>query len=149
MKILIATSGNYDPETDSTHATFTFPWPKGSEFHILTVAEVTFPVMVGMTPDPVDTTDIQMRSSEDVRSIADSTARRFRELGFSAEGFGLQGEPETEIIEHAKSWGADLIVVGWHDRSRLERFLAGSVSEDMVKKAPCSVLVLKYSPAVV
>lgn len=145
MKILVATSGTYDPETDSTHSAFSFPWPSGCEIHVLSVAEVTYPVMVGMVPDPIDTSDLEMPSPEEARSIADGAAERFRELGFHAEGFSAKGDPETEILDHARNWGADLIVVGWHERSRLERFLVGSVSEHVVKHAPCSVLILKHA----
>jgi nucleotide-binding universal stress UspA family protein len=148
MKILVATSEAYDPERDFAHTAFSFPWPKGSEIHVVSVAEVTYPVMVAMAPDPVDPTDLQMPTVEEVRPFAKSGAQRFRELGYQAEGFGMKGDPETEIIEHAREWGADLIVVGWHDRSRLERFLVGSVSEHVVKNAPCSVLVLKHSGGV-
>jgi len=144
MKILVATSGNYDPEVDSVHSAFSFPWPKGSEIHVLSVAEVIYPVMVGMVPDPIDPSDFELESGEEARSGANSAALRFRELGFQAEGFSMKGVPETEILEHAKEWGADLIVVGSHDLSRLERFLVGSIAEQVVKHAPCSVLVLKH-----
>jgi nucleotide-binding universal stress UspA family protein len=57
----------------------------------------------------------------------------------------MTGDPETEILEHAREWGADLIVVGSHDLSRLERFLVGSIAGKVVKHAPCSVLVLKQT----
>lgn len=143
MKILVATSGGYNPERDSAHRAFSFPWPEGSEIHVLTVAEVAYPVMMAMGPDPVDVTDLEVPSREEVGSISSGAAFRFRELGLKAEGFASTGDPETEILEHARQWGADLIVVGWHDRSRLERLLVGSVSQHVVKNAPCSVLVLK------
>jgi len=143
MKILVATSGGYDPDRDSSHHAFSFPWPEDSEIHVITVAEVAYPVVMAMGPDPIDVSDLEVPSREEVGAISNSAALRFRELGLSAEGFTATGDPETEILEHARSWGADLIVVGWHDRSRLERFLVGSVSEHVVKNAPCSVLVLK------
>ena len=144
MKILVASSGNYDEAVDPAHSVFSFPWPERSEIHVLSVAEVMYPVMVGMVPDPVDTSDVQVRTDEEVRSTANQSAMRFRSLGFPAEGFCMKGDPETAILEHAKEWGADLIVVGSHDRSRVERFLMGSVAESVVKHAPCSVLVLKH-----
>lgn len=145
MKILVATSGSYDPAVDPSHSVFSFPWPEASEIHVLSVAEVTYPVAVGMVPDAFDITEVQVRTNEEARSTANSAALRFRELGFLSEGISLKGDPETEILEHAKEWGADLIVVGSHDRSRLERFLVGSVSESVVKHSPCSVLVLKHT----
>ena len=146
MKILVATSENYDPDVDPAHSVFSFPWPEGSEIRVLSVAEVTYPVVVGMVPDAFETTNVQVRTDEEAKSTAESAARRFCGLGFQAEGVSVVGDPETEILDHAKEWGADLIVVGSHDRSRIERFLVGSVSESVVKHAPCSVLVLKHTP---
>ena len=67
--------------------------------------------------------------------------------GFRSQGISTEGDPETAITDYAKKWGADLIVVGSHDRSRVERFLLGSVSESIVKHAPCSVLIIKHSGA--
>ncbi len=144
MKILVATSGNYDDAVDPEHSAFSFPWPEESEIHVVSVAEVLYPVMVGMTPDMVDTSDFQMTTDEHAKAAANQAAQRFRSIGLQAEGFYMKGDPETAILEHAKEWGADLIVVGSHDRSRMEKFLLGSISESVVKHAPCSVLVLKH-----
>jgi nucleotide-binding universal stress UspA family protein len=144
MKILVASSGSHDETVDPAHNVFSFPWPKDAEIHVVSVAEVSYPVMVGMTPDPVDTTDFQVRTDEDAKATANRAALRFRGLGIPAEGFYMKGDPETAILEHAKEWGADVIVVGSHDRSRIERFLMGSIAESVVKHAPCSVLVLKH-----
>ena len=57
-------------------------------------------------------------------------------------------ETARAILDEAKEWGAELIVVGSHDRSRVERFLMGSIAESVVKHAPCSVLVLKHAAGV-
>jgi nucleotide-binding universal stress UspA family protein len=47
------------------------------------------------------------------------------------------------VIEHARSLGADLIVVGSHGAGPLERAMIGSVAEGVAAKAACSVLVVK------
>jgi nucleotide-binding universal stress UspA family protein len=47
------------------------------------------------------------------------------------------------IINYASEWDADLIVVGSCEKSRLEKFVLGSVSQNVVKHARCSVLVVK------
>jgi nucleotide-binding universal stress UspA family protein len=146
MKILVASSGFYDEEADDPAlSALSFPWPEGSEIHVLSVAEVLYPVMVGMVPDAVDTTDVPMRTEVEARTAANRIAMRFRMLGLSAEGISMRGDPETSVLDHAKEWGADLIVVGSRDRSRIEKFLTGSISESIVKNAPCSVLVLRHA----
>jgi nucleotide-binding universal stress UspA family protein len=53
------------------------------------------------------------------------------------------GRPQASILETAKDWNADLIVVGCHYRSALGRFLLGSVSLPILCKASCSVLLIK------
>ena len=155
MKILVASSGSYDDAADrlesplhDTHSVFSFPWPEEAEIHVLNVAEVMYPVMVGVGPDAVDTSDVQVRTADDAKATANRSAMRFRSLGFTAEGLGMTGEPQAAILEHAKEWGADLIVVGLHDCTRVERFLIGSIAESVVKHAPCSVLVLKHRAGV-
>ena len=54
-----------------------------------------------------------------------------------------EGEPGEAIVEAATSEQVDLIVVGSHGRSGMGRFLIGSVSDYVVRRAPCPVLVVR------
>lgn len=53
------------------------------------------------------------------------------------------GAPARVIVDEAKDWNADLIVVGSHGRSFWGRLTLGSVSDAIVHHAPCSVLVAR------
>ncbi len=53
------------------------------------------------------------------------------------------GKAATEILVLAKGVGADLIIVGSHGHTSLERALLGSVSEAVVRGAGCSVIVAR------
>ncbi len=55
----------------------------------------------------------------------------------------LVGEPAMEIVRYARDAGIDLIVMGTHGRTGLERLLMGSVAEKVLRDAHCSVLVVK------
>jgi nucleotide-binding universal stress UspA family protein len=55
----------------------------------------------------------------------------------------LEGDPATEIARYAADANMDLIVMGTHGRTGLERMLLGSVAEQTLRAAPCSVLVVK------
>jgi nucleotide-binding universal stress UspA family protein len=55
----------------------------------------------------------------------------------------LEGDPATEIVRYAADAAIDLIVMGTHGRSGLERLLMGSVAEKVMRDAACSVLVVK------
>jgi nucleotide-binding universal stress UspA family protein len=55
----------------------------------------------------------------------------------------MTGRPADAIIETAKEQNADLIVVGSHGRTGLNKLLMGSVAERVIVLASCAVLVVK------
>jgi nucleotide-binding universal stress UspA family protein len=57
----------------------------------------------------------------------------------------LEGDPAGEIVRYGRDAGVDLIVMGTHGRTGVERLLMGSVAEKVLRDAPCSVLVVKLS----
>jgi nucleotide-binding universal stress UspA family protein len=59
-----------------------------------------------------------------------------------AEGTVRMGSPAHEILAVARQWDADLVVLGTHGRRGLPRFFLGSVAETVLRKAPCSALVI-------
>jgi nucleotide-binding universal stress UspA family protein len=56
-----------------------------------------------------------------------------------------RGHPPTEILELARSYGSDLIVMGTLGRTGITHWLLGSVAERVVRTAPCSVLTVHAS----
>lgn len=65
--------------------------------------------------------------------------------GIEVENMIVSGTPFLEIIRTAKEKEVDLIVIATHGRTGLEHVLFGSVAEKVVRKAPCSVFVVKQS----
>jgi nucleotide-binding universal stress UspA family protein len=55
----------------------------------------------------------------------------------------LEGNPATEIVRYSVDAGIDLIVMGTHGRTGRERLLVGSVTEQVMREAPCSVMAVK------
>jgi nucleotide-binding universal stress UspA family protein len=55
----------------------------------------------------------------------------------------LEGDPADEIVRFGRDACVDLIVMGTHGRTGLERLLMGSVAEKVLRDAACSVLVVK------
>lgn len=83
-------------------------------------------------------------------ALVAKTAQVLRSHGLEVTTQVEQGEPKSQIIDTAEKWGADLVVVGSHGRSGLERFLIGSVSDAVARHAPCSVQIVrirKVAPA--
>ncbi|WP_017299129.1 universal stress protein [Nodosilinea nodulosa] len=64
-------------------------------------------------------------------------------VGVATEFRQLIGNPATAICKVANEWGADLILVGNRGRSGLSQLVLGSVSNEVMHRASCSVLVLK------
>jgi universal stress protein A len=60
-----------------------------------------------------------------------------------------EGDPATQILRVAQEMSCDLIVMGSHGRTGLERLLMGSVAEQVVRRASCPVLTVKapFPPA--
>jgi nucleotide-binding universal stress UspA family protein len=77
------------------------------------------------------------------RELVDKQAARIRDLGVTAEGVVRQGNAGKTIVEEAKEWDADLIILGAHGLSRLETLVMGNVARYVVNHAPCSVEVVR------
>lgn len=54
-----------------------------------------------------------------------------------------EGPATSEIVDAATEFRADLIVMGTHGRTGFGRLLLGSVTEEVLRKAPCPVLTVK------
>ena len=59
------------------------------------------------------------------------------------EAIVIQGIPFAEIISTAKEKEIDMIVIGSHGRTGISHMMLGSVSEKVVRKAPCPVLTVR------
>ena len=53
-----------------------------------------------------------------------------------------EGRVVPEILERARAWPADVVVMGTHGRGGFERWVLGSVTEKVLRKAPCPVLTV-------
>ncbi|MGL6075062.1 MAG: universal stress protein [Fimbriiglobus sp.] len=55
----------------------------------------------------------------------------------------LEGDAAMEIVRYAEDSGVDVIVLGTHGRTGVDRLVMGSVAEKVVRDSACSVLVVK------
>jgi nucleotide-binding universal stress UspA family protein len=60
----------------------------------------------------------------------------------------LEGDPAGEISRYAADAGIDVIVIGTHGRTGVDRLVMGSVAERVMREAKCSVLVVKLPKGV-
>jgi len=59
----------------------------------------------------------------------------------------VEGDPGREIQAAAEAMPADLVVMGTHGRSGFEHLLLGSVTEKVLRRAPCPVLTVSKPEA--
>ncbi len=59
------------------------------------------------------------------------------------ESHVLHGDPSDKILSYANEICADLIVMGSKAYGKIQRFLLGGVSEDVVRNAKCSVMIAR------
>lgn len=55
----------------------------------------------------------------------------------------MGGTPASEIIRHADEREVDLVVMGTHGRSGIDRYLIGSVAERVVRGSDAPVLTVR------
>lgn len=55
----------------------------------------------------------------------------------------VEGSPAREIVDHATRSGCDIVVMGTHGRSGVDRLLLGSVAERVVRSSPIPVLSVR------
>ena len=86
-------------------------------------------------------------SSVAVAAIRDRLARAKADLeqkGLAHVGVVFrEGDPVTQIVEYAEKNACQLIVVGTRGLSNTGRFFLGSVSDGILHRAHCSVLVVR------
>ena len=89
----------------------------------------------------VDIAPYQAAIEADARRALDACLLRVHDAGVEGSSALAFGVPWQEIIEMAKTAGADLIIMGTHGRAGLEHLVLGTVAERVVRLAPCPVLV--------
>ena len=79
------------------------------------------------------------------KKVLESAQATARESGteLQIELLDTVGGPAGQIIEHAKTWGADLIVMGTHGRRGLRRLALGSDAEMVLRASPVPVLFVR------
>ena len=85
--------------------------------------------------DPVDPPEEHLAQLTEAEEL-------LAEVGVAADVRLAAGVPPDEIVEVAEKHDADLIVVGTRDLGFFERVLRGSVSDGVVHRAHCDVLIV-------
>lgn len=149
MKILVATDGS-DYSRQAIEKCTYFVAPEGkTEIMIISAAENVTPIAA--EPFGVSNqyyaevaADLRKQAANAVTDAEKIIGEKCAGRDFTVTTEVYQGNVKEEIVEAAKRFGADLIVVGSHGYGFLSRMLLGSVSDFVIHHAPCSVLVVRH-----
>jgi nucleotide-binding universal stress UspA family protein len=90
--------------------------------------------------------DIQRQFELDARAQVEAGISDVDRLQLKASGqILLSSIPAAAIVGYAHASDIDLIVMGTHGRRGVAHMLMGSVSERVVRTAPCPVLTVRHS----
>ena len=99
--------------------------------------------MDGVTLDTGDLLDALRQTGKKIVAKAEAQARRH---GLTPEAVMLEsfgGRAADFIVQQAKKWGADLIVLGTHGRRGVKRLVMGSDAEQVIRTTPVPVLLVR------
>jgi nucleotide-binding universal stress UspA family protein len=104
-------------------------------------------VMSAIEPRSIGPEGVVARRADRIRLERELAAQglvaKGRELDVTVSFLIWDGPAGEAIVEVARNEQVDLVVVGSHGRGAVGRFLVGSVSEHVVRHAPCPVLVVR------
>jgi nucleotide-binding universal stress UspA family protein len=113
------------------------PWPEGSSFEVLSIIE----------PSHVNGTDAAIRQVvHRVNEFVTNAVESLRSRGWESGGGALaDDDPKVVILDRARSIHADLVAIGSRGHSSVSRLMIGSVGAALLRRAPCSVEIVRES----
>ena len=142
MKILLAIDDSRFSQ-EAALAVLKRASPQRDEVRVLHVVDILTnrtPDMNAYYPGVEHERDAQRAIAE---ALVAETAKLLRSGHLQVTTVVEWGSPKSKIIDAAAQWRADLIVLGSHGRTGLERFLTGSVADAVMRHASCSVELVR------
>jgi nucleotide-binding universal stress UspA family protein len=116
----------------------------GAELHLLNVVQNLAMVIPEVVPiEPPLTPSVEQLTTA-VQSAFDRLIADNQLQNLTVHRAVREGTPFYEIIQYAREATIDLIVMGTHGHTGLAHVLLGSVTEKVVRKAPCPVLTVRH-----
>jgi nucleotide-binding universal stress UspA family protein len=113
---------------------------ENTEVRVLHVLQASAPAPPQMASGYAPELEDQKKPAHE---LVERIAKELRGTGFKVDTAVEVGDIRETIIDSAEAWGADLIVVGSHGQSAIQRFLLGSVAEFVARHAKCSVEIVR------
>jgi nucleotide-binding universal stress UspA family protein len=143
MRVLLAYDGSAGAAEAAALAE-AISWPGDSVLRAISVIEPILSPMSGpwdrgSVLSPELDAAITASANETLREVEDRLASSAR----SVDGNVLRGRAASVIVDDAREFRADLVIVGSRGHGAIATLLLGSVSSEVVDHAPCPVLVAR------
>ena len=86
---------------------------------------------------------LQENSQSHLAAILEEAAARVKAENIPVHTEILEGSPGRVIVQYIEEQGIDLVAVGSHNRTAVNRFFMGSVSNYILQHVKCLVLIAK------
>lgn len=144
MRVLVAVDGS-DPAGVAVDLVADVAWPAGTGILVAEAVESGAGLFGGPWPAiamvQADSLEAEIRAQ--ANRAVDEVGGRLARPGLNVEAIVLRGRPATAIVDRARGMRADLIVVGSRGHGTIESMLLGSVSTEVIDRAPAPVLVAR------
>ncbi len=139
--VLVATDFSEDAGL-ATEAATRILGATGADRRIVLLHAYRVPFEASYLPGPILADAISATDLEVKRTI-ERLAAKLRDTGINVDTVICEGYPPDKIVEQAQSIRADLISIGTHGRSGVNRLFLGSTAERVLGSAPCPVLTVR------
>ncbi len=109
-------------------------------FHDLIRGDWNLPLQLGIMQDEYK------KAMIDAKAKLDALLREEKKKGTDVKEIIKEGKPTEEILMVIKEEKIDLLIMIGHEESRLEHFLFGRSNEEILRKMPCSIMMVKKEP---
>jgi len=111
-----------------------------AEIHVISI--VSLPKLIASEAD-IGIQDVRINEKEFQEHQKQLIDEYLKGRDLHIESRVLHGDPSGKILSYANEISADLIVMGSKAYGKIQRFLLGGVSEDVVRNAKCSVMIAR------
>jgi len=115
----------------------------GAELYVAHIIHDPFGIEGWNLPLPSLEKDLR-RLLEKTRKDMDQLVAEEKREGMAVKELIREGKPVEEIEKIVRDEKIDLLVLPAHEESRLEHFLFGKDNEDLIRRMPCSILLVKW-----
>ena len=104
--------------------------------------------MVANSPDmfPLSAVNSYMVMQESAKENVAEVIKEEQQLGFPIKELISEGESFDEIVNAVKEENIDLLIMNAHEEGRLENALFGGENDAIIRRMPCSILLVKDEP---